>query len=304
MNKHPAAEFLAPRYWLYWLGVLSLRLLSLLPLRALWLVSAVVGEIVFWLHARGRRVALKNTALCFPELLPETRRRLVRRHFRALAQALLSLPIAWWGSKRRLKRLVRIRDRHHYDQMLGAGRRVILLAPHFVGLDFGGIRLSQERPVVSMYRGPRGRFGDYLLRRRARFGAALIERSAALRSLIRFIREGRPFYYLPDQDPGAGAFVFAPFFGVPAATVKALSRIAELTEAVVIPCFTRQLPYGRGYEVVFHAPLTPFPSNDPVQDARCMNAAIEKGVMEMPEQYMWTYKRFKTQPGKEPSPYA
>lgn len=299
-----AREFLKLRYWRHWLLYLGLRVLGMLPLPVLWLCGAGLGYIAFFAIRRARGIALQNIALCFPELEPQTCRKLAQRHFRALGQAVVSLPVAWWASKRRLTRLVRFRDRHYYDQALRTGRRIILLAPHFVALDMGGIRLSQERPVVSMYRSPKRRFMDYLLQQRARFGAVLIERRAALRLLIRLIRQGWPFYYLPDQEPGAGAYVFAPFFGVPTATVTALSRIAQLTEAIVIPCFTRQLPYGRGYEVIFHAPLAAFPSNDAVQDAHAMNGAIEKGVLQMPEQYMWTYKRFKTQPGKEPSPYA
>lgn len=304
MKNPSATDFLSPYYWPHWLLLAGLRLLSLLPLPVLWVFGAALGELLFYLNRRGRRVALKNVSMCFPELLPQTGRRLVRRHFHALGQALLALPIAWWGSPRRLQRLVRFRDRHYYDQAVNAGRSVVLLAPHFVALDIGGIRLSQERLVVSMYKSPRSRFIDYMQRRRTRFGATLIERGGALKSLIRLIRAGRPFYYLPDQDPGNSAFVFAPFFGVPTATIKALSRIAELTEAVVIPCVTRQLPYGRGYQATFYPPLAPFPSNDAVQDAHCMNTAIEKAVLEMPEQYMWTYKRFRKQPAQAPSPYV
>jgi len=140
-------------------------------------------------------------------------------------------------------------------------------------------------------------------RSRLRFGGALFERDSHLKGMIRLIRSGYPFYYLPDQNPGEADHVFAPFFGVPTATLTALSRIARLADAVVIPCFTRLLPKGDGYEIIFHAPLENFPSKDSLADAAQMNAAIEAGVREMPEQYMWTYKRFKQRPPGEPSLY-
>jgi len=304
MKSPKTGEFIHPRYWFYWLILIILRVLSYLPLPLLWLLGGVIGELGYHFQSSARRVALKNVALCFPDLNARARSRLVKRHFHASGQILFSLAITWWGAEKRLRRLVRFRDRHYYDDALKARKNIILLAPHFLSLEIGGIRLSQERHILSMYRRPKHRFTEYVLRARVRYGITLIERSGTLKSLIRLIRQGLPFYYLPDQDPGRSAAVFAPFLGVPTATVTALSRIAQLTNAVVIPCFTRQLAYGRGYEIMFYPPLQDFPCGDAAKDARRMNAEIEKGVAEMPEQYMWTYKRFKTQPNNVPSPYA
>jgi len=304
MKSLKAGEFIHPRYWFYRLILITLRMLSYLPLPLLWLLGGAIGELGYHFQRSARRVALKNVELCFPGLNTRDRARLVKRHFHASGQTLFGLAIAWWGMEKRLQRLVRFRDRHYYDDALKAGKNIILLAPHFLGLEIGGVRLSQERRIVSMYKAPKNRFVENVLHSRTRYGAILIERSGALKSLIRLIRQGLPFYYLPDQDPGRSAAAFAPFLGVPVATITALSRIAQLTDAVVIPCFTRQLAYGRGYEIIFYPPLQSFPCGDAGKDARRMNAEIEKGVAEMPEQYMWTYKRFKTRPNNAPSPYA
>ena len=110
------------------------------------------------------------------------------------------------------------------------------------------------------------------------------------------MREGMPFYYLPDMDFGPRDSVFVPFFGVAAATITGLSRIARLADAVVVPLVTRQLPGGKGYLVQFYPPWTDFPTEDAHADARRMNAFIEERVLEMPEQYHWLHKRFKTRP--------
>jgi KDO2-lipid IV(A) lauroyltransferase len=297
-------EFLHPRYWPTWLVVGLLWPFSLLPLPMVWLLGSALGQAMYFMHARGRRIAHRNIALCFPALAAAARARLVRRHYRALGQAAVGIGFAWWSSAHRLLKAVHVRDRAHYDRALAAGRPVILLAPHFLALDLGGLRLVQERPLISMYKQARNALIDRLMRRqRQRFGGLLVERDASLRPLIRHLRAHEPFYYLPDQDPGRRGSVFAPFFGIPTATVTALSRIAKLADAVVIPCFTKQLPYGRGYEVIFHPPLDNFPSGDELLDATRMNQAIEAGVREMPEQYMWTYKRFKRRPRGEPSLY-
>lgn len=298
-------RFLAPRFWGVWLGMGIMAALLLLPQRLRVAIGAGLGEIFHRVSKRARRAAERNIELCFPELNEWMRRDLVHRHFRAFGAAMMGVSLIWWASAKRLRTLVRFRNREHYDRALAEGRRVILLAPHFLGLEVGGVFLAHERRIISMYKHPRNDLVDWLMRRsRLRFGGALFERDSHLKGLIRLMRAGYPFYYLPDQNPGEAAHVYAPFFGIPTATLTALARLARLSEALVIPCFTRLLPNGDGYEIIFHEPLANFPSGDDLADAAAMNAAIEAGAREMPEQYMWTYKRFKQRPPGEPPLYG
>lgn len=138
---------------------------------------------------------------------------------------------------------------------------------------------------------------------RTRFGLTLIAYNKPLITLVKRVREGLPLYYLPDQDARKRSPVFAPFFGIPTATFTALGRLAKITDAVVVPCFCRQLPGGKGYEIAFKPPLAGFPTNDPVKDAERMNQEIERAVRETPEQYFWLHRRFKTRPAGEASFY-
>ncbi len=292
-----------PAYWPTWLGLGIMRLLSLLPLPVLWLLGSALGAFLHLFPSKIRTVARINVGLCLPELGEEGQRLLVRRHFRSLGVSMLCYGFAWWSSPARLRRLVKFHDRHLYDDAIASGRAIILLTPHFLAIDVGGIRLSSERPMITMYRSSRNKLVDAMLKKRGRFGAVLFERKSNLKALIRHLRGGRPFYYLPDQDPGGAEGVFVPFFGVPAATVTALSRIANMTDAVVIPCYNRILPWGRGFEVRFEAPLSDYPSDDPEKDARRMNEEVERAVRQNPEQYLWGYHRFKTRPEGSPPVY-
>jgi Kdo2-lipid IVA lauroyltransferase/acyltransferase len=292
-----------PAYWPTWLGLGIMRLLSLLPLPVLWVLGSSLGAFLHLFPSKIRTVARINVSLCLPELGEEGQRLLVRRHFRSLGVSMLCYGFAWWSSTARLRRLVKFRDRHHYDDAIASGRAIILLTPHFLAIDVGGILLSSERPMMTMYRSSRNKLVDGMLKKRGRFGAVLFERKSNLKALIRHLRGGRPFYYLPDQDPGDAEGVFVPFFGVPAATVTALSRIANMTDAVVIPCYNRILPWGRGFEVRFEAPLGDYPSDDPEKDARRMNEEVERAVRQNPEQYLWGYRRFKTRPEGSPPVY-
>lgn len=297
--------FLHPRFWYAWPALGLMLIMSRMPGRVLWVLGSALGSFAFLFPTQNRRFAERNIELCFPGLKPAERRRLARQHFRLSGYATLSLSVAWFAPRRRVMQFIKLLDHRHLLDALGSRRNVILLAPHFIGLDMGGARLAADtdRQYVSMYRKSRDPLLEYLFQRRGRFGSIIVERSASLKSLIRYIREGRPFYYLPDQDMGERGSIFVPFFGIPAATVTALSRIAQTTNAAVLPCITRILPNGRGFEVCLYPPLDNFPTDDPAADARRMNQEIEKWVREMPEQYMWTYRRFKTRPNDEPSLY-
>ena len=300
--KGPASTgaFWHPRFWHTWVGLGLLRLLGVLPNRVVWFIGAGLGELLYLLYGDRRRIVEVNLRICFPDRSVQERRSLARRHFRAFGQGLIGIGIAWWAPAKRLKRMVRFRNREHYDTALAAGRRIILFAPHFLAIDIGGLAISHERPVCTMYRHVKNPLIDRVTyRARVRFGALAVERREGLRAAIRHIERGLPFYYLPDQDLGRKHSVFAPFFGIPTATVPALGRVAKITKAVVIPCITRQLPRGAGYEVVFKEPLDNFPTGDPEADAQRMNQEIEKAVLEFPEQYIWVHKRFKTRPPGE-----
>jgi len=285
------------------LGLGLLWLLHWLPLPILGALGRALGLLAHAL-ARGRRtVALVNLESCFPHWSDAERRRVARRHFQALARSALELGILWWGSKERIQGLVRIEGFEHFEAVRSGP--VIVLVPHFIGLDFGATRLATEWAGCSMYRQQSNRVMDrMLLHGRSRFVAQrLFARKDGIRPVVRAMREGLPFYYLPDQDFGPRDSIFVPFFGVPAATITGVSRIARVAGAAVVPAVTRQLPGAGGYVVSFYPAWTNYPSDDEAADTRRVNEFIEQRVLEMPEQYLWVHKRFKTRPPGAPPMY-
>lgn len=304
MADAPLSRYWHPRYWPTWIGLAFMRLVSWLPLPVIALTGGALGMLLYALHAKRRHIVYVNVRRCFPEFSSRQQARIARRHFRAFGQTLLDIGIAWWASESRIKRLTRFRGREHYDHALRENKNIILLAPHFLGLEYGGIRLSIERPMVTVFRHPVNELLSVVMERaRSRFQLRLVEHIKPLTTLVRQMKNRVPLYYLPDQDAGPRQSVFAPFFGIPAATFAVLPRFAEMTDAVVIPCITRQLSWGRGYEINFRPPLKNYPSGDAVADTTRMNQEIENAAREMPEQYFWLHKRFKTRPKNEPDFY-
>ena len=283
-------------------GVLALLwCLRWLPVAWVGALARVLGGLLF--HFGRRRITLTNLRLCFPDWTEDHRIDTGRRVFQNLARATLELGRIWYAPVPQAIDNVTLVDREHLDVLRGKVP-VILLAPHFVGLDIGGARISYEYPeAFSMYSEQKNKVFDRALRRaRLRFGAPLlVTRQQGLRPVLRALKQLKPFYYLPDMDFGARDAVFVPFFGVPAATVTAMSRLCEITGAKVVPCVTRRVEDR--YEVRLYPAWDDFPSTDPVADARRLNAFIEERVREMPDQYFWVHKRFKTRPPGAPSFY-
>ena len=276
-------------------------LVHFLPFRVVAALGEALGSVFFWLIPERRRVTRINLAKCFPDLGARKREALARAHFRAFVRSLIDRGILWWASAERLKRMVSIEGLEHVRAL--EGKPVVLLAPHFLGLDAGGVRLAAELRMVGLYSKQKDPlFNRLLLEGRLRFGGKLFSRQEGIRKVLRAIREGDRFYYLPDMDLGPRSAVFVPFFGVPAATTVGLSYIARTTRAHVVPCVTRMLPDGR-YATRLYPPWSDFPSGDDQADVRRLLAFIEERVLEMPEQYLWMHKRFKTRPQGEPKFY-
>jgi KDO2-lipid IV(A) lauroyltransferase len=273
-------------------------LIHFLPLAVVAAIGNALGWVLYWLIAERRRVTRINLAKCFPQLSGRERERLSQAHFRIFVRSFFERGILRWSDAARLDRLVRVEGLEILDSL--EGRPVILLAPHFVGVEFGGLRLAMDRPMVTMFsRQKDPAFDAFLYTYRTRFGGLAVSRQEGYRKAVRQIRQGWPYYYMPDLDFGPKRSIFVPFFNVSAATVTGLSYIARLTKAAVVPCVTRMLPGGGGYVIRLYPAWTDFPSGDVAADTRRMMAFIEERVLEMPEQYFWLHKRFKTRPAGE-----
>jgi len=278
-------------------------LLHFLPLAVLARIGAVAG-LAFMAFGRERReVARTNLALCFPGWDKARREAVLRAHFRAIGRSFFEAGIVWWGSEERIRRIVRIEGEEHARAQ--GDRRIILLVPHFAGIEMEGLRVSMDCKGMAVYSHQKNRvFDQFLVRVRSRFpGTRMVARQEGVKTLLRGFKDGVVLQLSPDLDLGPRDAIFVPFFGVQAATVTALSRLARLADAVIVPVVVRQLPGGEGYVMRMYPAWENYPGESVEADTRRMNAFIEERVLEMPEQYYWVHKRFKTRPEGEPRIY-
>lgn len=285
--------------------------LSKLSPQLLWVLTKIASFLGWHLAHSRRRVALTNLRLCFPEMTEAARNEVVRGHFEAYVRAALEHGFLWNADAQAIREFVHLHDEQHWrvHREGSEPRPVIWLCPHFIGLDAAAIRISVDTAGCSMYSKQSNPDLDRLMYEgRTRFNQSeIFARTDGIKPVIRAVKKGLPFYYLPDMDFGARESVFVPFFGVNAATLTAVSRLAKLTNAVVVPVIATQRPlapgYQHGYDVRFYPALENFPSGDDIADAKRINELVESHVLQNLPQYLWTHKRFKTRPPGEPSVY-
>jgi Kdo2-lipid IVA lauroyltransferase/acyltransferase len=301
----PLTRFWHPRYWPVWLGLVFLRLASFLPFRA----QLALGRGLGWLAWRAlparRRVAATNLALCFPERSQAERDALLRQHFRSLGMTLMEHGLAWWSTDERVARRVEVRGAGNLLAAVGAGRGVVLLTGHFGTQEFTGRVFRRLIPAVgALYRPNRNPFVDEVLRRiRARSATVMIPKQS-MRRMIRLLRQGTPVWYAPDQSHRRAMSALIPFFGEPAMTATALSEIARLGNALVVPVLPRRIGATGRYILEILPALADFPGATPEDDARRVNALLEQHIRTAPEQYFWIHRRFKGRPAPLPDPYG
>lgn len=268
------------------------------------------GRILGWLAPRLMRsrahIVRTNLDLCFPELSPKERKHQFERHFRLLAQSVVDRGLCWFGQRERILHTVQIQGLEHLDRLMAEQRPILMLAPHFIGLDASATRLTLHlRESATLYTRQRNPEVDQLVREgRGRFNTVhLVSRHDGVRGLIRHLRAGIPTYYLPDMDFGRKGAIFVPFFGVPAATLLTTAQISRARNAAVVPIVS-QLDLETGtYHVSVLPPLDDFPGDDNEAATLRINQLIETHVRPDPAQYYWVHRRFKTRPGDEPGFY-
>ena len=278
------------------------RMLAALPYSWLRRLGNLAGVVLYHGVRRRTHIARVNLRLCFPQMPEHEREALILAHCKFFARSFLDRFMLWYRPAEYLRKLVQLENVHLLDEL--EGKPLILLAPHFLGMDAGGTRLSMDRTMFTMFANQKNKvFNEEMRKGRARFsGAIVLSRQDGLRGAIRKLREGVPFYFLPDMDLGARDSVFVPFFGVKAATVTSVGRLAQMTRAKVVPCVT--LMTDTGYRTRFYPAWDGYPGDDLEAATRQMNAFIEARVLEAPAQYLWTHKRFKTRPPGERDYYG
>ena len=299
-----ARDYLHPKFWPMWAGFGLLRLLTFFPYSFHVWLGRYLGRFLLFTAGKKEQVVDTNLALCFPHKCVTERDSIKKESYQNLGISVMELAMCWWWSEQRLRPLVEVRGMEHIEKCRDQKQPVILLSGHFTSLEIGGRLLALYLPFQAMYTVQKNPFLDSLLySKRKGYLTDMISRKNT-RRMIKSTRSLVPTWYAPDQNFARERNVFAPFFGTPAATITATSRLAKAAKAKVLPYYPERKQDDSGYILWIGPPLEGFPGGDDLLDATRVNQSIEAFVLKNPNQYMWMHPRFKTRPPGEPAIYS
>jgi len=294
-------NFYHPKFIPTWFLIGFMKLGAKLPFKAQVFIGISVGRLLYPLLSRFRKIAFINIARCFPDKSSIEVKNLVKQNFEEIGISLFETADAYFGKSEKIQKLITIHNEHHLTDALNKKQGIIILAAHFMPLMLGSRALLLKHKIANIYRPQNNTLFDEVMRKSfVKYGATMIKTSDT-RSMMRFIKNGLPIWYAPDQDLGEKSSVFAPFFDIQTATIAATARLAKTSNTVVIPYFF--IRTDKGYTMNFDAPLIDYPSNNAINDATKTNQILQDQILKAPEQYLWIHRRFKTRPDGETSFY-
>jgi KDO2-lipid IV(A) lauroyltransferase len=288
-------EFLAPKYWLTWLGLGLLRLIHLLPYKMQLKIGAIIGDTYRLVSPSRRHIAKTNLILCFPDKTEAEIEALLRKNFQSNGMALIESAMCWWGSDEDILDLVTFEGVDHLENALKEKKGVILITGHMTTMELGAHAMGLLGHTGAMYRPLKNKLMDHVVKKaRSKRLNPTFPRDD-MRTMISLLKNGKRVWYGFDQNYGLKHSVFVPFFGVPAATITTTSRIARASNASVVPFFPFRHPDGH-YRISISRPLENFPSSSNESDTLALNTLLEGAIVSAPDQYLWIHRRFKTRP--------
>ncbi|MGF1687369.1 LpxL/LpxP family Kdo(2)-lipid IV(A) lauroyl/palmitoleoyl acyltransferase [Photobacterium japonica] len=308
MSKFIAPTFskslLHPRYWLVLLMVGLMYLLSWLPYFIQFRLGQVVGRLGMRLVKARKATIIRNLELCFPDMPPEERDAIVKKNIDNTGLALFETSMAWFWPDLRVQRHVTYEGLEHIHQLEAEGKGVLLIAVHSLNLELGARAFGLQIPGIGVYRPNNNPCFDYFqYHGRLQSNKVLLDRKD-VKGMLHALRTGERVWYAPDHDYGRHRSAFVPLFAVEdACTTTGTSLLADASHCALVPfAMIRNTDSGQ-YTLKVFPPLDKFPHRDEEAAAAYVNKAVERSIMEAPEQYMWLHRRFKTRPEGQGSLY-
>jgi KDO2-lipid IV(A) lauroyltransferase len=266
-----------------------LKIIAMLPLPIIHGLGIIVGWISYWSDVKfSRRIRnnLHNIKFC-PDL--KAHARLVRLNVSETGKGMLETLAIWLKSERSVLKWVKnCEGWQHVEDALAAKKGIIFLTPHLGCYEIAARYYTAKHPMTVLYSPARqGWLSNLMEQGRQRSNTSLAPANlSGVRNLLKTLKRGEAVGILPDQVPDLGDGVWATYFGQPAYTMNLVGKLAEATGAKVLLTYGERLSWGRGFTIY----VKPLNTGTSAQD---INNAIEQLVRKKPEQYLWSYRRFK-----------
>ena len=291
----------------YALAWLIIRTLGILPRPLARGVGIAVGQIVYLLHAKLRRVGVRNLQLAFPDMPDRERRQILRGEFTSLGRQLAEVCLFPRYTKQNVSEVVVYDGFENFESAHKRGKGVLYLTAHLGGWELSAFAHSlYGHPLHVVMRGMDNPYLDRLVQSyRTMHGNSAVDKDNFVRGLLAAMKAGETVGILMDTNMTPPQGVFVDFFGIPACTASGLARIALRTDAAVVPGFTvwdKSLgKYRLRFEPALQLIRTGHDEADIVANTALFTKVIEDYVRRYPDQWLWVHRRWKTRPpGEKP----
>tara|TARA_B100000767_G_scaffold274834_1_gene309181 strand:- start:819 stop:1763 length:945 start_codon:yes stop_codon:yes gene_type:complete len=303
LDMSKLAPKLSIKQWPKWFLVGCLWIVARLPMGAVFAVGRVIGFLGYHLAKSRRHITEVNIAKCFPERSAQQQQALVRENFVHTGIGAVEIALPWLNPSRDLADRFKIEGLEHLHAAHELGKGIVLVGAHYTTIDITSQPLGALGFVDVMYRQNKDPVWESLqYNGRKAFFDGVVERSD-MRQILKRLKQGRAMWYAADQDYGIKHSVFAPFFGIDAATITVSSRLASKNNSAVLMLHQFRDLKSKTWTLKFTSMLKDFPSGDDLADATRLNSMLEAEVKSVPAQYLWMHRRFKTRPAGDASFY-
>lgn len=290
-----------PRYRLRnILAVYFLKFFSRLSLPANHRLGRLIGKLAWYFPTRARKISLKNLHIYSQSGNQAPVSQLCKQSLQHTGCAFTELGALWLWPRDRIFTLIKeVEGRQHVETALSSGKGVIFITPHIGSWEMIGLYVASHFNLTTMYKAHRIESVSEIMKRgRARFGGQYVAANTqGLAQLMKALRAGNSVGLLPDQDPGYDSGIFTPLFGIQTNTMTLVAKMASKTNAPILACYSERLPHGSGYKIVFR-PAIELPADDITSAVTAMNKEVENVIRACPQQYLWSYPRFKRRPDR------
>lgn len=303
-NSPFSRTFLQPKYWLTWVGLFFLLLLSVMPLSLRHWIGGIIGRLLFHSNKKRRSITKKNLEIVFPDANEYHIKQRVAESFYWQGVSFVEYSLLFFASKRRLRQYINVEGFEQLEQAKLHQHNVVVLLLHSSFLDMAPFALGDRYTVYGSYKPVKNVVLDWFVRRaRCRSVAFVVSREEGMMKLVKSLVPGKFLIFLPDEDLGVKHADFADFFGVPKATLNTPARIAKMKSAKCYPCYAYFDKKDRKYRIKVCPAIKDFPAANKQSSANKLNTALEDAIALAPEQYMWTLRYYKTRPENTESIY-
>lgn len=290
--------------WLNWLkGRLLVAVLifcSSFSLAFAQRVGRILGLLISKFPSRLKSTAQKNLALCFADASQQQLQQLLRQTFLHSGMQAVEMALAWlWPVEKCLKQIKMVYHKNIMDTVLAEGKGVICVVPHLGNWEFLNYHLMENFKGMAMYKPAKIKALDQLiLAGREKSGLVVVPvDNTGVKAVFKHLKKGGMTFILADQEPDENSGVFVPFFGIPALSMTLVAKLTQKTGAKVIAAYAKRRESHDGFDIVYKSGSDRLYSANTEEAVTALNQLVESCVLDIPEQYQWTYKRFKRRPG-------